>query len=388
MTSDGNFPDFLSGEKLGRFIQLASGALMLAVGALLAAYAPFMSASVHTAVKVSMAAIGSLLTLIAGVIFSWVITATTSKRDAQQDVNEKLDSVSRNLAVIYGRIIDAVEMGQVQAYPPETTLALVSQAANMINGQVTEIQAIRGDEFSGGVLVETKNKLDELAQILSKRSDGGQAGKTVLEAVEVRDLRDAIDIIRRDVSRLQGARPSTHVTEEVACPNCGALSSVMMGASVGSTTATHCDSCDSRFNVHRKANLSVFTRLPGATGAGYSSIPKIHIACPRCQNETDISFNQEEGDTKLIACTKCKTGWEISLPGGEPKGQKDLHHISGEIVGKSSNQPVTKCPDCGDTLRCALRDPARTFYFALCREDRNLIEISQDVFDVWKVVKV
>lgn len=226
----------------GRLLQLACGVGAVVLGAGLTGVGAFLAPDTTVAIKSFVFGSGSLLTAGGSLLFSWVIATAVTRRDTRAELNGQLDAISRALAQIYQQIIESVEGAQGENISPDTSLALISQAANMIFGQVAEIQAIRGADFEGGPLISTKAALDDIARVLRIQDD--RFG----ESAPGHELRAAVETARARVSRAVGL--ATYVKEDVACPSCAAIDAVLLGTGVGSTATHDCRRCNQRFNVH------------------------------------------------------------------------------------------------------------------------------------------
>lgn len=377
-----------SGDTLSKRMQVGAGILMLAIGVTLTAYAPFFSDGTSDGIKVATGALGNLLALAGGALLSWVIAATVSRRDAREELNEKLESLSRNLAVIYGRIMDAAQLGSRGAYvSEETALALIIQAADMINGQVTEIQAIRGNSFEGGILIETKEKLDDLSRKLARTESQGAQESVSLETSEVKALRNTVDAIRSDISRLQSGDAAGYTREDANCPNCGAVNGAFVGAAIGSTATRKCQACGIGFNIHRRADRTIFTRLVGPAPAGASAnsvSEELTFNCTSCHKESKLRYSDRDGDSKLVICLKCQQGLQIEIPSGAVERSVSINKSVGTITGKYGARPTVTCPGCGESMRCVLRDYEKHEFLAFCDRDLNLIGVPESDFQEWR----
>lgn len=388
-----------SGERLALQVQVIAAILMLVVGVLLTAYVPFFPDKTPTAAKVVAGGFGNLLSLGGGALLSWVIAASVSRRDAREEISEHLEAVSRNLALVYSSIIEATIDGQAGVYDsPETPLRLIAQAANSINGQITEIQAICGDAFEGRILIETKGELDELQRRLHQPELGN--GKKAINADDIADIREMVDGLQANINLL-AKHSSTRFrdinafsAEDATCPHCGVVDQVLIGVNAGTTVARQCKSCGLGFNMHRGADGGVFTRPRGTpvakVGTTHVKSLGMQTSCPRCGRTMTITYDPSiSGIEKKIVCARCNVGFVVATPTGEVQGSAfDLTYSVGSIEGNPKGQPYTRCPGCETVIRCALNDRDRERFLAVCWNDNALIGIPyQDVQD-WKLQKL
>jgi len=204
--------------------------------------------------------IGATLTGVGGLLASWSSATVSTAERAGEVLRPQLDAVAKHLGTVASqlrRVITGVGSGVVL---PETGLALIQQANNTLNALVSDLEEITGSEFAGQKLLDTKDRLDKLAERLTKLPEEDSKSRAELE-----DLRSEIEELRSDL----GAKTSStrlarsFRIEKVACPLCGAVGNCRLGEDVGETAMPQCEHCGEYFYLHRRADGSTFTRVPG-----------------------------------------------------------------------------------------------------------------------------
>lgn len=194
---------------------------------------------------------GGIGVAVGGILLSWIASKELGERQtleavdaSRQEIDSKLDSLSRVLGQAAGQIgqaVQAVESGQSDS---RTGFALVSQATRMIYGQVNEIAVIRGTSFDSAYLLETASQLDDLARRLTSPD--------VDERNELAEVRKELAAVKANLSAGAAAQRSFSL-EPVACPYCENVNRVRLGSLGGDTASASCAACSERFNVHRNA---------------------------------------------------------------------------------------------------------------------------------------
>src|SRR5262249_34012289 len=123
------------------------------------------------------------------------------------------------------------------------------------------------------------------------------------------EFRGELDLLRAQLERLKVPAAAPRLStrpESVACPNmsCGKFVVVPIGAAPGDTASGYCPNCNTKFNVHRRADRTVFTRPIMALeqfnmlspGDPYSRIwryQQFKLVEPKLRNDLLVTFAEQ-----------------------------------------------------------------------------------------------
>jgi hypothetical protein len=327
--------------------------------------------------------VGAIGTALGGILLSWTIGRTVSRRDAMEEVRTQLGLVSKNLGQVAGQISRVVDQCSDHSLDPETGFALVGQSATLVGAQVNAIQGMLGDPFDAGDLLTTLSEMENLAGQLDRRDRRGP---------DVGHVKTRLQEMREEIS---GARSNTlRVTETVECPMCRFAQQAQLGAYPGDTSASTCRKCGSRFNSHRRSDGSVFTRIAGAAGAATSVVtpsiePKTHMSasCPKCEALVKISVVGRAAPTKGAVCLECGTSIIIDLTSGAITSNGQFEKLPGTPVarygsGGTGARPIILCEQCNSQIRAIIRKDSTQY--AIDNSCRRLYEVSNEEWDLWR----
>lgn len=316
---------------------------------------------------------GGIATAMGGVLLSWTVGKSVSKREAMEDIRSQLGLVSKTLGQAAGQINRVVDQCIDSSMPSEAGFMMVGQQALLVGAQVSAIQEILGESFETATLLSTLTEVEKLAARLDRKDRQGADTTGELEEVR-RRLRDML----ADVAGTSGQ--SVRMTEPLTCPHCDASLDASLGAQPGSTAMVHCSSCSRRFNVHRRSDGSIFT-----PAAGKKVIQPRYLTanCLSCNEEISVAERQG-GFPQAAVCTRC--GAQVLFHGHklpitlEGKYEK----VSGKIVGtnKKGSRPLVYCDDCAMQYS-GLIDRDRAFY-AIDHRCKRLFEISYESLWEWR----
>lgn len=329
--------------------------------------------------------IGGIATALGGVLISWLAGKIVSRGQAMDDIRAQLDLVSRNLGQASGQISRAVEQAQTNDQHPATSFAVISQAAITIYAQVTAIQNILGDKFDSEDLLFTVKELESLAVQLEKKG----SNDTDVGAVKSRLQEMRTELTRSTVTR-------TKARENTICPSCNIATIVEIGLNGGDTATSNCMNCGNKFNLHRRADGSLFTRLPG----GGSRVPantttstrepiEVEGNCPACGDTLNFKSNSgiDEKNQIRAVCSEC--GTKVIFDVSTRKAMQDgkMNKAKGEISdrfgsGGTGARPIVHCPTCQKNLRCVMRKSDK--FYAIDGECNTLHEVNSNDFAAWR----
>jgi transposase-like protein len=325
---------------------------------------------------------GGILVALGGVMLSWIASKALAERQALQaaqsarnDVDEKLDNLSRVLGQAAGQISQAVEQVELNQVPPSTGFALVSQATRMIYGQVNEIAVIRGVEFDSAYLLQTAGKLDDLARQLSAPGAARDAND------EITEVRRQLQEMRASLSGTSTVVPRGYSEAPVECPACGRRNSVRLGTMPGDTMLATCASCSTPFNVHRNAAGDAFSRplgQPGSQNMSDAPLPVRYLKfqCDQCGKA--LRAKVDGHPTRVMVCTSCLAYLVVDHHNESVASDGRFERIDVETVGISGSRPKFLCPSCGRTIKTAL--PFDEGWLGLCLSDRKALVVEGSRF--------
>ena len=345
-------------------VEVACGLVLVASGVFVASVAGSSQAH-HSALQ----ACGAVLTTFGGILISWVASRAYTREQARLEFGLQLANLSRNLGQAAGQINRAVEQAQLRELTPVTGFALISQANRMIYGQVNEIAVIQGERFDPAYLLETASKLDEVAVKLERQGPEDESLSTV---------RRELEGIRSVLKTGPGSQARVLSPANVTCPFCNAANELEVGNIPGDTAAGTCAVCHERYNAHRSADGSVFTRRPGNLLA--SAPKRWEFQCPAC--DTTLS-TRDDGTKRAMFCSHCYAALTVDLDLKQVfVGEKKYAHTLAVVVGDAGGRPELACPVCGVPRKAVVRTD--TGFMAVCRDDLQLMEVTEADWEVWR----
>lgn len=226
--------------------------------------------------------IGNLLSALGGALLSWSTVSLASKEAAAEILRPQLAAIARQLVTISGQISKAVHDSRSGDLEEEVALEMISQAARIMYASVNEIHVVLNQKVDAQELLDTAQRVEELATKLAGSSPNSQEEVESALMSAVAELRTQVQAIAPPAqSSHAGQSPKTgnfipkaalQELENVAtaCPTCAQQTSVSIGPAYGSSAMPICASCKTRFHAHRAQDGSVITKLPGGK-AGISS---------------------------------------------------------------------------------------------------------------------
>jgi transcription elongation factor Elf1 len=290
--------------------------------------------------------------------------------------------------------MDYVVAGRIST---DTAVALVSQNAEMVSGQISQLQILVGEKLDASPLVETHRTVVGLAtKLASLAKEDSPVTKTVLNEISAE---------LTGVSERLQARTATPVAQKkardwiptqvvsVECPECSASNSYPLSTAPGATAFVNCVACRAGFNIHRRLGGEVIVRmLGGGLTTAYAELAmepastgrhEIAFECLECEASLTVSVAADERvHHRTVICLACGSAYRVNLSNESVTLTGRYEREIGEIARWTGSQPWTVCPTCRRHLRCGLRNESG--HFAFCKDDKKLISISVAAFDEFK----
>lgn len=268
---------------LRRLVEAIVGTIALVAGVVLQSYGAKDDNPLHTELLI----LGGVMVAVGGVALSWIASAIISERQAadavqvaRDDVDHKLDNLSRVLGQAAGQISQAVQQSESGQISPATGFALVSQSTRIIYGQVNEISVIRGAKFDSAQLLETAGALDELARQFS----GGATDEREVDELRrrLKDIQTSLKTGKPGPIDVDKAVPTSTPRWSFLCPRCGRPMGVRRDGNGARVMA--CIACLAAIKVDPDLGVAeqdgMFTKVEAASFSKNGNRPKFH--CPAC----------------------------------------------------------------------------------------------------------
>ncbi|MBB5166273.1 ssDNA-binding Zn-finger/Zn-ribbon topoisomerase 1 [Mycobacterium sp. AZCC_0083] len=178
--------------------------------------------------------------------------------------------------------------------------------------------------------------------------------------------------------------------ESATCPKCDTLQKVSIGGYPGDTSANTCRQCGQSFNVHRRSDGSIFSRLRASAGTPSTQLPEtartLAGPCPGCGSEVRIKA-PTEGGHKFAVCLECATSVIFTASGSQITSDGKFEQMSAGVVarhgsGGSGAKPVVNCDKCSRDLRCVMHKNGT--HYAIDSTCRRLLTVSDANFSAWR----
>ena len=215
--------------------------------------------------------VGNALSAFGGALLSYSTVSLSSKEAAAEILSPQLSAIARQLVTVSGQISKAVHDSRTGDLDESVALEMISQAARIMYASVNEIHVVLDQRVDAQELLETAQRVEELA---TKLAGSPAASQDEVES----ELINAVAELRTQVQAMAPGTPSTapsskkqipkaapHELEVTAteCPSCHKQTSVEIGKAFGSSAMPTCSSCGTKFHAHRAQAGSVTSKLPG-----------------------------------------------------------------------------------------------------------------------------
>lgn len=342
----------------------------------------------RTPTNTTLLVTGAVLVALGGVLISWIAARALGEKQAEEaaevarnEIDEKLDSLSRVLGQAAGQISQAVEQVDLQQIPASTGFALISQATRMVYGQVNEIAVLRGSEFDSAYLLDTATTLDDLARQLAGPGNSRTSNR-------IEEVRRQLQDVKANLASGKKAAERSYPEATVGCPYCGARNEVRLGSLPGDTAAGSCAVCGESFNAHRAASGSAFSRPRGVAGA--ISAPdgtakaaparRWEFSCPKCERE--MSAPSDGQGARLMICTSCMAALDVD-PDERGVKQRGAFELRTDVQFRANGtRPKWNCPSCGRVVKAALITDRG--HLGICSEDRIALMVEYGAYESWR----
>jgi predicted RNA-binding Zn-ribbon protein involved in translation (DUF1610 family) len=337
---------------------------------------------------ISIAA-ASAFTALGGVAVSWVSASWVARRQAVSELQSRIAAVSQNLSQSTSAVSQALDHAGTGSIPTETALALVEQNAQMITGQITQLQSLVGEKLDAGALLETHQTVISIATRLASLASTGVDAQIVKEELSeisatltgVGEQLQASETKSTTSALREWSTPSTRV--EAVCPNCGHKNLIPLRTKSGSTRGAVCGGCGEKVLVHRVGDGGVKVRLTVDAASSKGEETLLEFSCENCQSVVRRTFDGRDGrESATLLCVGCATAYNITIKTREVQSDGKYATQDGPAVRETGSQPWTPCPTCGTIMRCALKRDDH--YFAFCRTDRVLVRVTPEEISMFR----
>jgi transcription elongation factor Elf1 len=347
---------------LDRAIENVAGIMMLALG-----FALTLSDSSWVRM------IGNFFVASGGVLLSWSLAVSYTKDQALQEQKPRLEQLSLHLGTVSGQIREAAANFHQKEYSADTALALILQSTGTLYTLVNEIQVITGNKFEPKGLIETAERLGDLATNLTGLTSQAVRVARDDDSKSNEDLANQLEIIRTELAQTaQKLKAPDPVTSQqfVQCPNCRSSVAVMIGSSPGDSATGTCFSCGSKFHAHRAANGALFARPWGYRSL--NTVKSLALQCSNCKNPFSVNTNEDNDENVLRYCLICFNKMLIEPKNGIIIDSQIEKPLLGEVVREDGYRSIVKCPQCSTERMGFVKKDGRIY--ANCSRCSRLIE--------------
>ena len=224
--------------------------------------------------------VGNALSAFGGALLSYSTVSLTSKESAAEILRPQLSAIARQLVTVSGQISKAVHDSRAGDLNESVALEMISQAARIMYASVNEIHVVLNQRVDAQELLDTAQRIEELA---TKLADSPTTGQDEVESElisAVAELRTQIQAIApssttvSSSSKKQIPKAAPHELEATLteCPSCKSQTPVDIGIAFGSSAMPLCSTCGTKFHAHRAQGGAVTSKLPGKPAGAISSL--------------------------------------------------------------------------------------------------------------------
>jgi transcription elongation factor Elf1 len=328
---------------------------------------------------------GVLFTSLSAIVASYVLTRTNTVEDVEKKYMNVLDGVARSLAHIYSELHQATAQRRSNAYAHEETYQeTVLMSASSVLAQFDSVTRLSGS--ISGAFKESKNDLDEIRSMLfvdASYSTTVTAAKGITTRSEPQQV-------------------------AVKCPSCGSRVGAGLAMQAGWSSSVKCSNCGSRFNIHRKADLTVYTSPPknsaptylpttgdGFEGAGQRNSPAnslsdppppLEMTCPSCKTAMSVHFTADQVAREKVVvriCSECADVIQISATERSVKKVTPGQFASGDVIGRSAAYAKVLCPTDSYPLVASYQQRSTGNWIACCVTHTLAIQVTRAQIRDW-----
>lgn len=219
--------------------------------------------------------LGSTLSVFGGALLSWSTVSLNSKEAAAEILSPQLSAIARQLVTVSGQISKAVHDARLGETDESVALEMISQASRIMYTSVNEIHVVLNQRVNAQELLDTAQRVEELATRLAGTPAAGQDEVESELISAVAELRSQVQAIApgstatstASKKNIPKAAPHEVESTNTECPSCKAKTPVEIGMPFGSSAMPICSSCGTKFHAHRAQGGAVIAKLPGGKGA-------------------------------------------------------------------------------------------------------------------------
>lgn len=336
--------------------------------------------------------LGGVLTAFGPVVLSHAISKQLGRREAREELESQIDSISMNLGQSVIALDNALRRNAAHVDDARVTLSIANAVVSNIEVQISQLQKLLGTPFSSDSILTTKRQLVTLAGSLSKAVEGDDPDA----------LREASRDIQKVIRRLVKPVIEGGDLEDVRCPTCGTTIPVALPQVPGATKHPTCVKCGGTFAAHRDRNGVVFVRIsstqPAPAGAdaperstterSATSAPdtepnnlptepvpaprpsQVTAPCPTCANT--VKFWHDGKSALTVICLECDTAIQVGSDSVVVSSDQYTRRTA-SIQRAATSGFIALCPECEESRRCSIRK-GRDF-FGLCATDKLTLVI-------------
>lgn len=224
--------------------------------------------------------VGNALSAFGGALLSYSTVSLSSKEAAAEILSPQLSAIARQLVTVSGQISKAVHDSRTGVLDESVALEMISQAARIMYASVNEIHVVLNQRVDAQELLETAQRVEELATKLagSPAASQDEVESELINAVA--ELRTQVQAMAPGTptaapsskkSQIPKAAPHELETTATECPSCHQQTPVAIGKAFGSSAMPTCSSCGTKFHAHRAQAGSVTSKLPGKNVSAISA---------------------------------------------------------------------------------------------------------------------
>lgn len=350
----------------------------------------------QVALRTLSASVGSLLTAMAGITASYVITRQASSKEVSARYVEFLGTVAMGIAHVYSVLNTVTEMRRSGSYQHEETYQeAVVQGAEELLTQFDGIARVCGPTPSS--LAASKSHMDGVKKLFERNSS---VAEDAFVALRVR----------------QGGVES--IPAKIICPACSTRFTEEIANRAGWTRRARCPHCTAQFNVHRRADLSVYVSQRYAGGPADPSLgahggalageqeedvaaeaeadqaplgadlglagKSFTVECPRCGRTINCSPSRASKGGIVRTCLHCMVFLRIDTVAEAVRdAMEPMVAGASVIVARNRMYAVVSCPADSYPLNASFDIEGDPRHFAVCVPHRAILAVSRSDFREW-----
>lgn len=197
--------------------------------------------------------LGSIFAAIGGAAISACIDPNEL---ARKHLAPRLNALTRYLVIYINQLAGIKTRADESDLESAQALEHIAELLPGMRALVTEFTQITGEQFDPAAHNSTIAKMTEMiTSIESKTANSGENREELAEqAMALKAARSALEAV---------ATTAAWTIESITCPHCNHAQKVQLGTTPPASALPQCESCHSRFHVHRARDGSAFSKLPG-----------------------------------------------------------------------------------------------------------------------------